>query len=361
MRRHDAENVFRNFSSAWSPLPSALADERASLSSSCSPPTRLKSPAQPASNCSHPIQSSLALLGVGLASLAVLVWMIVAGPGYLGYGAALLWAGQHVECQPLLRYSRHPRRRFGSPQCRRTCHRPADRHSDRQSAPLRPLSQRLEVGTGHHAAAAGRLGLSISVSPDCPRASSITSKRAPLHSRHFNIRVVDLPGVKQIRVTYRYPVLDRLQNVVDEHGGDLRAVEGTRGRPRSCHRPAHCATASWCSITASKSISPAAQSNVIQRHDHMDKDGAYHVAAIDQGSPFASPRISSSKRTRPTRPRLQSSRPGRDYRASPIEEVTVSAKATDEFGAERFVASLFREWRPRTDRQSAQTKGRKRS
>ena len=31
-------------------------------------------------------------LGVGAASLCVLVWMILAGPGYLGHGAALLWA-----------------------------------------------------------------------------------------------------------------------------------------------------------------------------------------------------------------------------------------------------------------------------
>ena len=48
-----------------------------------------------------------------------------------------------------------------------------------------------------------------------------------LHSKHFNIRVVDLPGVKQIRVTYHYPKWTGLQNVTEEHGGDLRAVEGT--------------------------------------------------------------------------------------------------------------------------------------
>src|SRR5208282_4533279 len=35
----------------------------------------------------------LTSLGVALGSLGVLLWMILAGPGYLGYGAALLWAG----------------------------------------------------------------------------------------------------------------------------------------------------------------------------------------------------------------------------------------------------------------------------
>ena len=34
-----------------------------------------------------------ALGGAGAASLIVLIWMIVAGPGYLGYGASLLWSG----------------------------------------------------------------------------------------------------------------------------------------------------------------------------------------------------------------------------------------------------------------------------
>ena len=48
-----------------------------------------------------------------------------------------------------------------------------------------------------------------------------------VRSRHFNIRVVDLPAVKQIRVTYS-SFLDRTENMIDEHGGDLRAVEGTQ-------------------------------------------------------------------------------------------------------------------------------------
>src|SRR3981189_3279924 len=39
-----------------------------------------------------PDRALATFLGVGAASLCVLVWMILAGPGYLGHGAALLWA-----------------------------------------------------------------------------------------------------------------------------------------------------------------------------------------------------------------------------------------------------------------------------
>src|SRR3954453_11654474 len=38
--------------------------------------------------------------GAGAACLVVLIWMIVAGPGYLGYGASLLWTGPARNSHP---------------------------------------------------------------------------------------------------------------------------------------------------------------------------------------------------------------------------------------------------------------------
>ncbi len=49
----------------------------------------------------------------------------------------------------------------------------------------------------------------------------------PLVSPHYKVRVVDLPGVKQINVTYHYPQWTGLKPVTEEHSGDLRAIEGT--------------------------------------------------------------------------------------------------------------------------------------
>ena len=42
-----------------------------------------------------------ALGGAGLGCFAVLLWMIAAGPGYLGYGASLLWTGPKKDVAPL--------------------------------------------------------------------------------------------------------------------------------------------------------------------------------------------------------------------------------------------------------------------
>ncbi len=36
-------------------------------------------------------------LGTAVAACAILIWVIADGPGYLGYGASLLWTGPHVD------------------------------------------------------------------------------------------------------------------------------------------------------------------------------------------------------------------------------------------------------------------------
>src|SRR5258708_39351925 len=64
----------------------------------------------------------------------------------------------------------------------------------------------------------------------------------------------------------------------------------------------------------------------------MEKEGVYHVAALDQGQPV---RLSNdffieARKAEP--PSVIIARPGHDYRANPIEEVTVAVKADDEFG-----------------------------
>ena len=35
-------------------------------------------------------------LATGVGAFAILIWMIAAGPGFLGYGASLLWTGAHT-------------------------------------------------------------------------------------------------------------------------------------------------------------------------------------------------------------------------------------------------------------------------
>ena len=64
----------------------------------------------------------------------------------------------------------------------------------------------------------------------------------------------------------------------------------------------------------------------------MDKDGAYHVAALDDGQPvrLSEDYFIATDKAQP--PEISLARPSGDYRANPIEEVTVGVKAADQFG-----------------------------
>ena len=64
----------------------------------------------------------------------------------------------------------------------------------------------------------------------------------------------------------------------------------------------------------------------------MEKDGAYHVAAMDEGQQvrLSEDYFISTNKANP--PEIAIDRPGGDYRASPIEEVTVGVKAARSLG-----------------------------
>ena len=137
--------------------------------------------------------------------------------------------------------------------------------------------------------------------------------------------------MKNVRVTYRYPSWTHLQNVTEERGGDLRAVEGTDADLEvETDKPMR---DGLLVLDDEQQIRlTGGEGNVYKGTVHMEKDGVYHVAALDQGQPV---RLSNdffieARKAEP--PNVIIARPGHDYRASPIEEVTVAVKADDEFG-----------------------------
>ena len=166
--------------------------------------------------------------GAGAACLAVLVWLIAAGPGYLGYGSSLLWTGPPKNRSRYYSISVTP----GNITVRRnsdqlitraiTGMQPGERatFAHYQSAPL---------GTGAMQAQpnAGGAATYQFVLAGLPENVEYYVAAGPLVSPHYTVRVVDLPPVKEIRVTYHYPKWTGLKPVTEEHSGDLRAIEGT--------------------------------------------------------------------------------------------------------------------------------------
>jgi len=280
-----------------------------------------------------PNKKLLISLGTALASLGVLIWMILAGPGYLGYGAALLWAGD-AGAGPLydLRVS------------------PGDATVRRNSDQLISVQPR-GIQTGgvrlyaRYESASKWEQLPMQPQPGTssfqflfaglPEGVEYYVEAGPLRSRHFNLRVTDLPSVKQIRVTYHFPSWTGVQPVVEEHGGDLRAIEGTDANLEiGVDRPLHDGV---LVLDDDRQIPlSGGGGNSYKGAIRLDKDGTYHVAVLDRGQPV---RISEDffiEASKASPPDVVISRPGGDYRASPIEEITVAAKADDPFGLDDF-------------------------
>ena len=283
-----------------------------------------------------------AFLGVGGAALCVLVWMILAGPGYLGHGAALLWAATPRDgAAPFYDIRVTP----GDITVRRN----SDQEVTAQLIGLQTdnvrLYARYQSASKWDQVAmrpqAGVTGFQF-IFAGLPESVEYYVEAGPLRSKHFNIRVLDLPGVKNVRVTYHYPSWTHMQEVVEERGGDLRAVEGTEANLEiETDKPLSDGVLVVDTGDASASSTPedqqqirlsSGQGNVYKGTIRMEKDGVYHVAALDQGQPV---RLSNdffieARKAEP--PNVIIARPGHDYRASPIEEVTVGVKADDEFG-----------------------------
>jgi len=280
-----------------------------------------------------PNRNLLISLGTALASLGVLIWMIVAGPGFLGYGAALLWVG-NAGAAPLYDLRVTP----GDATVRR--------NSDQlisveprgiQTSDMRIYARYESTSKWDQLPMRPQPGTSNFqfVFAGLPEGVEYYVEAGQLHSPHFHIRVTDVAAVKQIRVTYRFPAWTGIPSSTDDHGGDLHAIEGTDADLAiTMDRP------------LANGILMLDDDRQIQLHPgannsytgtiHLEKDGAYHVAALDQGEPV---RISEDyfiNATKADAPDVVIARPAGDYRASPIEEVTVAAKADDAFGLRDF-------------------------
>jgi hypothetical protein len=274
-----------------------------------------------------------ALSGAAAACLGVLAWIIAAGPGYLGYGASLLWTGAKKDAAPYYVITVTP----GNVTVRRN----SDQLIVARVTGMQPARAQLFV---HFQSTAGWEPVTMQSSPDAgggatyqfvlaglPENVEYYVAAGPLISEHYKVRVVDLPGVKQINVSYHYPQWTGLKPVTEEHSGDLRAIEGTDAQIEiQTDRPLKDGS---LTLDGGQTIALTGGTNNVYRGTiHMEKDGAYHVAATDEGQAvrLSEDYFIATDKAQP--PQVAIDRPMGDYRASPIEEVTVGVKATDDFG-----------------------------
>lgn len=265
------------------------------------------------------------------AALVVLVWLVAAAPGTLGYGARLLWAGAPpAGQQPLFQLVVRP----GNAKVRRG----GDQLIEALTAGLDASGLQLRLRRAGSAqwetlpmepnpSGPGHVFLLAGVTEDVEYQVDARRLRSPV----YRLSVVDLPRVEKIRVRYRYPAWLGLPEKVEDPGGDVRAVEGTVAELEILtDRPLDRGALLLDDGTRLK-LSPAGDRR-LRAELEVRRDGAYHVAALEGGEPV---RLTEDYfiEAQPERaPEVRLTRPGRDARVSPIEEVVVEAEAADDFG-----------------------------
>jgi len=151
----------------------------------------------------------------------------------------------------------------------------------------------------------------------------------PATSDEYTVKVEELPQVRAIRLVYHYPDWTQLPVHTEERGGDVRAVAGTTVDVQiETDRPLK---AGALQVNESERVPLESGSTTSVGRLPVEKDGRYYVAAI-YGADVV--RLSDDYliEVTPDRPPVpQVAHPGRDVRATSIEEVTMRLAAEDDF------------------------------
>jgi hypothetical protein len=272
----------------------------------------------------------VAFASTAAAAAAGLAWLVVWGPGFLGYGASLLWAG------PAGPGSRPFYDILVSPG-NRTVRRGADQLVTAQPVGFQPARVRLlaqYAGTSKWEEAlmqpepqgAGFQFLFAGI----PETADYYVEAGGVRSKTYKLKVIDLPAIRKIRVTYHFPGWTGLKDAVEDPGGDLRAVEGTQAEVAVLtDRPLRNGV---LALDGNARI-PLEQrdGNWLAGRVPIEKDGLYHVATNEYGEEIRLSEDFFIEARRETPPLVRIPQPGRDARVNPIAEVTIGVEAEDDF------------------------------
>ena len=260
---------------------------------------------------------------------AVLLWLILAGPGFLGYGSALLWAGPSkigpsggyysITVEP------------GSKLIRRKSDQMISATLSGFQAPLVKLMARYKSSSKwEEAPMAPRNGTAYEfLFAALPEPVEYYVEAAGVRSPTYKLDVIDLPSITHIKVVYQFPSWLGIPNQTEDPGGDLRAVAGTVAElqvqtDRSLKN-------GIVELEDGTKISLEGSGNALTVKIPIQKDGAYHFAAVESGESVRLTDDYFIEAKEDQAPSVKITHPGADAKVSPIEEVTVQVDASDDF------------------------------
>lgn len=306
----------REVEGGGSPLLELLAADAADIAEK-TPPAAVVSPRR--------LFMAAAVAGVAVIALALLLSV---GPSYWGFGSRHLLLGMELprEAITLKRITVLPGdtkiRRNSDVAIRATVDgfRPAQtqvfvRFADQQQWEAAPMRSD-EVGQFDFKLYAVRGPLMYYVQADGVRSAEHT------------IGVVDLPRIERVRLTYSYPEWTGLEALTDEESRDIRAVAGTDVKVE---------------VFADAPLDAPALI-VDGRNQDLERQGTANIGTIavnEPGSYQIGARVADEfvalsdeytiEIVADEKPTIEIRKPGRDWRATSIEEVPVHIQAEDDF------------------------------
>lgn len=152
--------------------------------------------------------------------------------------------------------------------------------------------------------------------------------RSTERSIEHSVAVIDLPRVEQIRLTYRYPDWTGLPTRTDTTSRDIRAVAETHVKLEVF---ADAALESPVVVLDGKPVAMQQNGAASDGSITVAQSGNYHIAARVANELVALTDDYRIEVVPDEQPSIEIDKPGRDYRATSIEEVPIRMRAQDDF------------------------------
>ncbi len=149
-----------------------------------------------------------------------------------------------------------------------------------------------------------------------------------IRSAEHTVGVVDLPRIERVRLTYSYPDWTGLESQTDEESRDISAVVGTAVKVAVF---ADAPLEAPALIVDGETLELAQEGTASIGNIAVSAPGSYQIGARVAGEFVALSDEYTIEIVADEKPTIQIRKPGRDWRATSIEEVPVRIDAEDDF------------------------------
>ncbi len=155
-------------------------------------------------------------------------------------------------------------------------------------------------------------------------------------TRQYRISVVEHPHVTQLQIEYLYPPYTGLESTIKQGTGNINALVGTEVVLHvTFNKPIQEASLKFGS---GKVVPLEPHGTLVKGSFIVQEDETYVIQVIDQTQlKNRNPEEYSIHATVDAPPEIAISRPGKDVKVTPLEEVVIAATAKDDYGLTEFM------------------------